>query len=192
MHNMFSNKDIQPIVEAYLKNLQVTWRIARTTEACTSTISIERMQFIITDQIMENTIYNLYFWDSHKLPGFLGEGPQDRPAQGRSDTVSTSNIRTKEDIETLIDESIPSVPTRAENAEKQATEELKRIKKTEETTMMKTSVRRFLEGTDIISWTNGLIQQFYTADIPRMGQFNQDTVNEFRSQVIQIISNQIR
>lgn len=190
-YQMLENANIESVVIKHLQVSRVKWRVQYTDSRASTVQYVKKTSFFITDDILEKTTYDLYFTDAWTRYGGMEHGDTEVPIYGWSDSVAKRVMSSETDVETLIKTVIPSVSDRISQAGRKANEEIQKLKAISTRAQMKKSIQDFLATTDILQWTNALMEKFYRADIPRVGLSNEETLSELKTQVTRMICNQM-
>jgi hypothetical protein len=163
------------------------------TRACHPMSSSSERVRVIECTITDNSIIRavLRFYDRRSESG------REFPVFGTHGSIS-KYLQTEEDVRAFMNECVPGLAAQTEQSVvvrkldddiEKATTELAQLNS--DRTVMKAQIHEFLVRADVRSWALDLSRRFYSADIKRIGPHGVETKNEFKAQVLQMISDAI-
>jgi hypothetical protein len=163
------------------------------TRACHPMSRSSEMVRVIECTITDNPAIRaiLRFYDRRSEPG------RKFPVFGTCGSIS-KYLQTEDDVRAFMSECVPGlaaqtaqsvVVRKLDDDIEKATTELAQLNW--DRTVMKAQVHAFIVRADVRSWALDLSRRFYSADIKRIGPHGVETKNEFKAQVLQMISDAI-
>jgi len=143
----------------------------------------------ITDNSIIRAVLRLYDRRS--------ESGREFPVFGTHGSIS-KYLQTEDDVRAFMNECVPGLAAQTEQSAmvrkldddiEKATTELAQLNS--DRTVMKARIHEFLVRADVRLWAVDLSRRFYSADIKQIGPHGVETRDEFKAQVLEIISGAI-